>query len=72
MKYEDLEDSNDFFRNMRKTPWLKLFPHWYSERDALLNAIGDEIERIKAQSIFTLLNSQIKPPVLIWQESLIH
>ena len=72
MKYSDLSDANDFFRNMQKTPWLKLFPHWWSEKDALLNAIGDEVERIKAQAIFTLLNSQIKPPVMVWQESLIH
>ena len=72
MKYADLSDSTDFFRNMRKTPWLKLFPHWWSENDVLLNAIGDEVERIKASAIFGLLNAGIKPPVMIWQESLKH
>lgn len=72
MQYTDLSDANDFVRNMRKTPFLKLFPHWWSEKDVLLNAIGDETERIKSQAIFTLLNSQIKPPCLIWQNSLIH
>ena len=72
MKYTELEDSYDFHRNMRKTPWLKLFPHWWDEKDALLNAIGDEVERIKALSLFGLLNAGIKPPVLIWQESLKH
>ena len=72
MKYTDLADSTDFFRNMRKTPWLKLFPHWYSERDPLLLAIGEEVEKIKALAFFGLLNAGIKPPVMIWQESLKH
>lgn len=72
MKYEDLDNSDGFFRNMRRTPWLKLFPHWWSEKDPLLNAIGDEVERIKASAIFGLLNAGIKPPVLLWQESLNH
>lgn len=72
MKYTDLADSTDFFRNMRKTPWLKLFPHWWSERDPLLITIGNEIEKIKASAIFGLLNAGIKPPVMIWQESLKH
>ena len=72
MEYQDLEDVYEFHRNMRRTPWLKLFPHWWDEKDAFLNAIGDEIERIKALAIFTLLNIGIKPPVMIWKESLIH
>ena len=72
MKYTELSDSTDFHRNMRKTPWLKLFPHWWDEKDALLNAIGYEVERIKATAIFSLLNAGIKPPVMIWQESLKH
>lgn len=70
MKYSELEDVVNFHRNMRRTPWLKLFPHWWDEKDALLNAIGDEVERVKAQAIFALLNAGIKPPVLLWQESL--
>lgn len=72
MKYTDLIDTDDFFRNMRRTPWLKLFPHWWDEKDPLLNAIGDEVERIKASALFGLLNATIHPPVLIWQESLPH
>lgn len=72
MEYQELEDVYEFHRNMRTTPWMKLFPHWWDERDALTNAIGDEVERIKAQSIFNLLNAGIKPPVLLWQESIIH
>ena len=72
MKYTDLADSTDFFRNMRKTPWLRLFPHWWSERDPLLLVIGEEVEKIKALALFGLLNAGIKPPVMIWQESLKH
>ena len=72
MDYRELEDVYEFHRNMRKTPWLSLFPHWYDEKDALLNAIGDEVERIKALSVFSLLNAGIKPPVLLWQESIDH
>lgn len=72
MDYGELYDLESFQRNMRKTPWLKLFPHWWSETDPLLNAIGDEIERIKAQAIFGLLNAGLKPPVLLWKESLKH
>ena len=45
MKYEDLSDTDDFFRNMRRTPWLKLFPHWWSENDALLKRISRQILR---------------------------
>ena len=72
MKYTDLADSTDFFRNMRKTPWLRLFPHWWSERDPLLLVIGEEVEKLKALALFGLLNAGIKPPVMIWQESLKH
>ena len=72
MKYTDLADSTDFFRNMRKTPWLRLFPHWWSERDPLLLVIGEEVEKIKALALFGLLNAGIKTPVMIWQESLKH
>lgn len=72
MVYNELVNSEDFQRNMRRTPWLRLFPHWWSENDALLNAIGDEVERIKALAIFGLLNAGIKPPVMIWQDSLKH
>ena len=72
MDYQELEDVYEFHRNMRKTPWLQLFPHWWDENDALLNAIGNEVERIKAQAVFTLLNAGIKPPVLLWQESINH
>ena len=72
MKYTDLADSTDFFRNMRKTPWLRLFPHWWSERDPLLLVIGEEVEKLKALALFGLLNAGIKPPVIIWQESLKH
>ena len=72
MDYKELYEIDDFQRNMRRTPWTKLFPHWWSENDDLLNAIGDEVERIKAQAVFTLLNAGIKPPVLIWQESLVN
>lgn len=72
MKYEDLEDTTEFKRNMRKTPFLKLFPHWWGENDPLLKAIGDEVERIKALAIFGLLNATMKPPVLLWQSSLVH
>ena len=69
MDYQELEDVYEFHRNMRRTPWDMLFPHWFDTTDALLKAIGDEVERIKAVSIFTLLNAGIKPPVLLWQES---
>ena len=72
MKYEDLYDDGGFARNMRRTPWLKLFPHWWSEKDPFLNAIGDEVELLKASALFGLLNIGIKPPVLLWQESLKH
>ena len=72
MDYAELYESDGFQRNMRRTPWTKLFPHWWSENDALLNAIGDEIERLKAQAIFTLLNAGIKPPVMIWKNSLVN
>ena len=72
MAFDDFYDSDDFQRNMRKTPFLKLLPHWFSENDELVNAIGDEVERIKAQAIFALLNAGIKPPVMIWQESLVN
>ena len=47
MKYSDIDSNNNFAHNMRDTPWTKLFPHWWSD-DALMNAIGAEVERIKA------------------------
>ena len=72
MEYRELEDVYEFHRNMRQTPWTRLFPHWWDDTDALLLAIGNEVERIKAISIFALLNQGIKPPVLLWQESIDH
>lgn len=72
MEYQELEDVYEFHRNMRRTPWTRLFPHWWDDRDALLTAVGDEVERIKAISVFSLLNQGIKPPVLLWQESINH
>ena len=69
MKYSDIDLNAGFTRNMRQTPWTKLFPHWWSEDD-LTRSIGDEVERVKAQMIFSLLNMGIKPPVMIWQRSL--
>lgn len=72
MDYKDIEEVYEFHRNMRRTPWTQLFPHWWDETDALLNAIGDEVERIKALAVFALLNIGIKPPVLLWQESIKH
>ena len=65
-------DKYEFYRNMRRTPWQKLFPHWWAENDLLVQAIGDEVERIKALAIFTLLNAGIKPPVMTWKESIVH
>ena len=62
--YNDVE--NGFHRNMRETNWQKLFPHWW-DPNYLLKAIGDEVERIKAMYIFALLNSTIKPPVMLWK-----
>ena len=70
MKYTDLSINLGFHRNMRETNWLKLFPHWWSETDPLLVAIGQEIEYVKAQSIFRLLNATVKPPVLLWQNAI--
>ena len=72
MEYQELEDVYEFHRNMRRTPWEQLFPHWWDTTDALLKVIGDEVERIKAISVFSLLNAGIKPPVLLWQESIVH
>ena len=72
MKYTDLSINLGFYRNMRETNWLKLFPHWWSENDPLIQSIGDTVERIKAQAIFDLLNIGLKPPVLLWQRSLNH
>ena len=70
MKYTDLSINLGFQRNMRETSWLKLFPHWWSENDPLTEAIGKEIESIKAKAIFKILNSTIKPSVMIWQNSI--
>ena len=72
MKYSDLVINAGFQKNMRETNWLKLFPTWWSENDPLLNAIGQEIAYIKAQAIFELLNITLKPPVMLWQESINH
>lgn len=72
MEYQELEDVYEFHRNMRKTPWEQLFPHWWDTTDALIKVIGDEVERIKTISVFSLLNAGIKPPVLVWQESVVH
>lgn len=72
MDNEELKDIYEFHRNMRKTAWEQLFPHWWDTQDSLLKAIGDEVERIKAVAIFALLNAGIKPPVLLWQESIEH
>jgi len=72
MKYSEIIDNIDFHKNMQETNWLKLFPKWWSENDPLLKIIGDEIELMKAQAIFELLNTVLKPPVMIWQESIDH
>lgn len=72
MKYTDLIENYGFARNMQETNWLKLFPHWWSENDPLLETIGKEISFLKAQGIFTLLNTMVKPPVMIWQNSVIE
>ena len=70
MKYTDLSINLGFHRNMRETNWLKLFPHWWSSSDPLIKIIGEEVEHLKANTIFNLLNTGIKPPVLLWQNSL--
>lgn len=72
MKYTDLIENYGFARNMQETNWLKLFPHWWSENDPLLETIGKEVAFLKAQGIFTLLNTMVKPPVMIWQNSVIE
>lgn len=72
MKYTDLIENYGFTRNMQETNWLKLFPHWWSENDPLLETIGKEVAFLKAQGIFTLLNTMVKPPVLIWQNSVVE
>ena len=72
MKYTDLSINLGFHKNMQETNWLKLFPKWWSENDPLLQAIGQEIAYLKAQAIFGLLNTTIKPPVMIWQSSICH
>ena len=72
MKYTDLSINLGFHKNMQETNWLKLFPKWWAENDPLLEAIGKEITYIKADGIFQLLNTALKPPVMIWQESINH
>lgn len=72
MKYTDLIENYGFARNMQETNWLKLFPHWWSENDPLLETIGKEVSFLKAQGIFTLLNTMVKPPVMIWQNSVVE
>lgn len=71
MKYEDKKRNREFERNMRNTAWSKLFPHWWTIDD-FTKAIGEEIERVKAQIIFAILNLGIKPPVLLWQRAIDH
>ena len=72
MKYTDLSINLGFHKNMQETNWLKLFPKWWAENDPLIDAIGKEVTQIKADSIFSLLNTTLKPPVMIWQESIHH
>ena len=72
MDYNDLTINSGFQKNMQDTNWLKLFPKWWSANDPLMNIIGQEITYLKAQAIFELLNTTIKPPVLLWQESIEH
>lgn len=72
MDYNDLITNSGFQKNMQDTNWLKLFPKWWSANDPLMNIIGQEITYLKAQAIFELLNTTIKPPVLLWQESIEH
>ena len=72
MRYTDLIENYGFARNMQETNWLKLFPHWWSENDPLLETIGKEVAFLKAQGVFTLLNTMVKPPVLIWQTSVVE
>ena len=71
MQYSDINFHNDFRGNLRQTAWSSLFPYWYTEDD-FLKTIGDEIELIKAQGVFKLLNIGVKPPIMIWQTSLNH
>lgn len=71
MKYSDVNLDNEFIGNMRDTPWASFFPRWFMEDD-FIKSIGKEIEYIKSKSIFKLLNVGVKPPVLLWQESLVH
>ena len=71
MKYSDIELNIGFIGNMRDTAWKKLFPYWYAEDD-FISVIGEEIELLKAQGIFSLLNIGLKPPVMVWQNSLDH
>ncbi len=72
MRYTDLIENYGFARNMQETNWLKLFPHWWSENDPLLETIGKEVGFLKAQGIFTLLNTMVKPPVMVWQNSVVE
>lgn len=71
MKYSDVNLDDEFVGNMRQTSWSSLFPYWYMQDD-FINAIGNEIELIKSEALFRLLNIGSKPPVLLWQNSLIH
>lgn len=71
MQYSDVHFQNEFRGNLRQTSWSSLFPYWYMEDD-FLKTIGEEIELIKAQGIFRLLNIGVKPPVMLWQTSLNH
>ena len=71
MQYSDISFHNEFRGNLRQTSWSSLFPYWYMEDD-FLKTIGEEIELIKAQGVFRLLNIGVKPPVMLWQTSLNH
>lgn len=68
MKFKDVDI--EFTRNMRKTHWLKHFPHWWSE-DALIKSIGEEISYTTARYLYGLMNSGIKPPVLLWKTDVV-
>lgn len=64
MKYSDI--NNDFHHNLRNTSWSSKFPYWISPDDPLTGSIGDAVEYTKAEAIFKLLNTGIKPAVLLW------
>ena len=55
MKYSDVNVNDVFVGNMRQTSWSSLFPYWYMQDD-FINTIGDQIELIKSEALFRLLN----------------